>query len=371
MLDFYSKLTFLFLFLLTTTFSFAEETFAEVTYAETTYAEETFAEITYAEMTFAEKVISSSGLVFLDKHVEKMTVKELRDRYEGKYDIDWVKVAAKFAAGTAIIVITGTISVVAGATGAEPVAAIAFASCKGAAIGAISGAVVGGGLGGLIEALKSGNLYAAQKGAIESAADGFMWGAAIGAVTDGWGKFKSVKKGKFGNENQPKLKSNFDENKGCPITASGRCRPNHQYAGSRYPLEEKNPELARKYPNSIKFDEDANPIFDPYTKASVRFENPATVCGKNKKCFIEGVKNKRFLEGNSGSGSSDFKAANARMGYPGQDPPSICGPKANEACTWHHKEDGSLQLVPRDLHKAIGHEGGASLIRQQIEQLYF
>ena len=145
----------------------------------------------------------------------------------------------------------------------------------------------------------------------------------------------------------------------------------HEYAGSRYPLEEKNPELARKYPNSIKFDEDANPIFDPYTKTSVRFENPATVCGKNKKCFIEGVKNKCFLEGNSGSGSSDFKAANARMGYPGQDPPSICGPKANEACTWHHKEDGSLQLVPRDLHKAIGHEGGASLIRQQIEQLYF
>ena len=71
MLDFYSKLTFLSLFLLATTFSFAEETFAEVTYAETTYAEETFAEITYAEMTFAEEVISSSGLDLRDKHIEK------------------------------------------------------------------------------------------------------------------------------------------------------------------------------------------------------------------------------------------------------------------------------------------------------------
>ena len=186
-----NKLSFLALFLLTTTFSFAEETFAEVTYAETTYAEETFAEITYAEMTFAEEVISSSGLDLRDKHIEKMSVQELRDRYEGKYDIDWGKVAAKFGVGAAIIVITGTVSIVAGATGAEPVAAIAFASCKGAAIGAISGAVVGGGLGGLIEALKSGNLSAAQKGAIESAADGFMWGAAIGAVTGGWGAFKA------------------------------------------------------------------------------------------------------------------------------------------------------------------------------------
>ncbi|WP_290731740.1 MULTISPECIES: DNA/RNA non-specific endonuclease [unclassified Fibrobacter] len=189
-----NKLAFLALLLFATAFSFAEETFAEVTYAETTYAEETFAEITYAEMTFAEEVISSSGLNLRDKHIEKMSVQELRDRYEGKYDIDWGKVAAKFGVGAAIIVITGTVSVVAGATGAEPVAAIAFASCKGAAIGAISGAVVGGGLGGLIEALKSGNLSAAQKGAIESAADGFMWGAAIGAVTGGVGKAKSVKK---------------------------------------------------------------------------------------------------------------------------------------------------------------------------------
>ena len=79
-----NKLSFLALLLLVTTFSFAEESFAEVTYAETTYAEETFAEMTYAEMTFAEEVISSSGLDLRDKHIEKMSVQELRDRYEGK-----------------------------------------------------------------------------------------------------------------------------------------------------------------------------------------------------------------------------------------------------------------------------------------------
>ena len=35
-------------------------------------------------MTFAEEVISSSGLDLRDKHIEKMSVQELRDRYEGK-----------------------------------------------------------------------------------------------------------------------------------------------------------------------------------------------------------------------------------------------------------------------------------------------
>lgn len=180
-----SAFKFLVLFLLATTFSFAGGTFAEVSYAEKTYAKETYAEITYAEQTFAEKVFASSGLDFRDKHVEKLTVKELKDRYEDKYSIDWGAVTTKFGVGSAIIVITGTVGVVAGAVGAEPVAIIAFASCKGAVSGAITGAAVGGGLGGLIGDLKDGNLDAAKKGVIEGAADGFMWGAAIGAITGG------------------------------------------------------------------------------------------------------------------------------------------------------------------------------------------
>lgn len=347
-----NKIIFFALFLLLFAYSSAQETFAGSAYAEEkfaleeSYAEDRFAaEASFDEEIFAEKVISSSGLIFLDKHVEKMTAKDLKDRYGGKYDIDWGTIVAKFGAGTAIIVITGTVSVVAGVAGAEPVAAIAFASCKGAAIGAISGAVVGGGLSGLIEALKSGNLSAAQKGAIESAADGFMWGAAIGTITGGWGKFKSLKSEKIDGVNQTKPKANYDENKGCPLTAKGKCRPNSQYAGKRFPLEEKNPQLAQKYPNSVKFDENANPIFDPYAKATVRFE-------------------KGVLKGNSNSGSPDFKVANEKMGYPGRYPPEICGPKGSEPCTWHHKDSQTLQLVPRDLHEAVRHEGGASLIRQ-------
>lgn len=346
------KIIFLALFLLLSAYSFAQETFTGVAYAEerftaeVSYAEEKFAaEVSFDEEKFVEKVISSSGLDFLDRHIEKMTVKDLKERYEGKYDIDWGTVIAKFGVGTAIIVITGTVSVVAGLAGAEPVAAIAFASCEGAAKGAISGAVVGGGLGGLIEGLKNGNLSAAKKGAIESAADGFMWGAAIGAITGGWGKFKSAKSEKIDKGYQTKPKNNYDESKGCPLTATGKCRPNYRYAGDRFPLEEKNPQLAQKYPNSVKFDENANPIFDPYAKATVRFE-------------------KGVLKGNSKSGSPDFKVANEKMGYPGKYPPEICGPTGHDPCTWHHKDLQTLQLVPRDLHEAVRHEGGASLIRQ-------
>ena len=131
-----NKLLILALFLFMVTFSFAEESFAETTYAEITYAE-----ITYAEKAFAEEVISSSGLDFSDKHVEKMTVKELKERYEGKYSVDWNKVILKFGAGTAIIVITGTVGVVSAFYGVQPVATIAFASCEGAVAGATAGLV--------------------------------------------------------------------------------------------------------------------------------------------------------------------------------------------------------------------------------------
>ncbi|KIE05765.1 hypothetical protein NF27_CY00010 [Candidatus Jidaibacter acanthamoeba] len=49
--------------------------------------------------------------------------------------------------------------------------------------------------------------------------------------------------------------------------------------------------------------------------------------------------------------------------------------KANEAAgfkktpdnyTWHHHEDGkTMELVPKDLHNAIQHTGGASKLRHE------
>ena len=174
--------------------TFAGEVFTEGTYAEKVFAEETFSEKTFVVATFAEEAFSSSNLDFRDKHFETMKVEDLERRYKDKYDIDWKKVITQFGIGASVIVLTGTVGVVAGSMGAEPVAAIAFASAKGAAMGCISGAAIGGGLQGLVEAVKSGNISAAQKGVIEGAAEGCMWGAFIGAVSGGWGMFKVVKK---------------------------------------------------------------------------------------------------------------------------------------------------------------------------------
>ena len=93
-----------------------------------------------------------------------------------------------------MIVVTGTVGVVAGAVGVEPVAAIAFASARGAAMGCVSGGAIGSGLNSLIEYVKNGDFARAKKGAIEGMADGCMWGAFIGAATFGVGKVKAIKK---------------------------------------------------------------------------------------------------------------------------------------------------------------------------------
>jgi len=180
-------------FALAILFLFAGSSFAGEVIASESFAEESFAEETFAAETFAEEVFSSGHFDNGGRRVETLKVEEMEDRYKGKYDIDWPKVIAQFGVGASVVVVTGTIGVVAGAVGAEPVAAIAFASARGAATGCVSGAAIGGGLQGLIETIKNGDFAAASKGVIEGAAEGCMWGAFIGAATFGWGKFKAVK----------------------------------------------------------------------------------------------------------------------------------------------------------------------------------
>ena len=35
--------------------------------------------------------------------------------------------------------------------------------------------------------------------------------------------------------------------------------------------------------------------------------------------------------------------------------------------TWHHCEDGkTMQLIPSDLHRGIGHDGGEKVIAQML-----
>lgn len=104
------------------------------------------------------------------------------------YDIDWGSVIGKFAIGTAVIVVTGTISAL---TQHIPGVGYIFAtSFSGALNGALTGAAIGGALNVMIQAFSNGGkVDALAKYAIEGAADGFMWGAISGAAL---GAFKGV-----------------------------------------------------------------------------------------------------------------------------------------------------------------------------------
>ncbi len=105
---------------------------------------------------------------------------------------------------------------------------------------------------------------------------------------------------------------------------------NKKYAGKVYELSE---ELAKKYPNGIKFSKEGFPDFEDYSIKKVTVEN------------LEGDAYYDFIKANKVAGYSSTPA-----GY-----------------TWHHVEDGrTMLLVPSDLHSAVRHTGGASLIRKGI-----
>lgn len=107
---------------------------------------------------------------------------------------------------------------------------------------------------------------------------------------------------------------------------------NSEYAGKTYPASKLPPELQSKYPDGVKFTKDGYPDFSPYAEKSVP---------------VEGLK---------GNTSSDFTKANKAANIK----------RKPEGYTWHHHQDGkTMQLVPTDLHDAVRHSGGASLLRNK------
>ena len=82
---------------------------------------------------------------------------------------------------------------------------------------------------------------------------------------------------------------------------------------------------------------------------------------------LENLKAGKCLIGDSSAGSPDFKSMKNLMldkGYTNIEIADIL-----KTHTIHHHQDmATLQLVPRDLHSAIRHTGGAS-IRQYIKNL--
>ena len=105
---------------------------------------------------------------------------------------------------------------------------------------------------------------------------------------------------------------------------------NKKYAGKTYELSG---DLATKYPSGVKFSNEGFPDFEPYSIKKVTVDN---------------------LEGDA---YYDFIKANEAARYP----------STPTGYTWHHVEDGrTMLLVPSDLHGAVRHTGGASLIRKGI-----
>lgn len=106
---------------------------------------------------------------------------------------------------------------------------------------------------------------------------------------------------------------------------SGRLPPNYRWAGKIYNGKYWTPELARDYPNGVRFTRNGFPDFGPYAEKTIVFKN--------------GFKDR----------AADIAAANRRY-------------QAPNGYTWHHHQDGrTLQLIPTDLHEAIRHGGGIAV----------
>ena len=105
---------------------------------------------------------------------------------------------------------------------------------------------------------------------------------------------------------------------------------NKKYAGKTFELSG---DLGKKYPKGVNFSKEGFPEFEPYSIKKVTINN------------LEGDAYYDFIKANEAAGYSSTPA-----GY-----------------TWHHVEDGkTMLLVPSDLHGAVRHTGGASLIRKGI-----
>jgi len=109
-------------------------------------------------------------------------------------------------------------------------------------------------------------------------------------------------------------------------------RPN---SGSRVTVPPNAQELAREFPNGVRYSRAGYPIFTPYAEKIV------------------------YVDGLTGDMTHDNKLANRAAIIPGPDPP--------DGLTWHHAEDGRrTELVPRNLHRAVQHTGGRAAMPDQL-----
>ncbi|HKP52979.1 MAG TPA: DUF6531 domain-containing protein [Chloroflexia bacterium] len=109
-----------------------------------------------------------------------------------------------------------------------------------------------------------------------------------------------------------------------------KAKRNLDFAGKVFHPEDV--EVSSKYPNGVRFTENGYPDFTPYAIVEVKIK----------------------MKGNY---TTDYEEANKAAGIPGKRPPV--------GYTWHHHEDRTtMLLVPEDLHRKVGHDGGIAVIEQ-------
>ena len=105
---------------------------------------------------------------------------------------------------------------------------------------------------------------------------------------------------------------------------------NSEFAGQVYPLERLPEDLRQIYPHSVPFTGSGHPDFSRYATKKVKIK----------------------MTGHD----TDFSLANKAAGYS----------KTPGGSTWHHHHDGeSMYLVPKDIHHAVKHTGGAAIVKGQ------
>ena len=151
-------------------------------------------------------------------------------------------------------------------------------------------------------------------------------------------------------------------NSGIVVHNDCKTPPNQQYAGRRVYFDDadwisdhpnKSPAewkaLAKKYPNGIYFKPVNSkgisyPDFSEYAEEIVDFDYPSKAARAADTCL-------------NGNWTHDSKLADDRAGI------DSAFREAN-SMTWNHNENmTSLELIPKDLHNAVAHSGGAALLR--------
>ena len=120
---------------------------------------------------------------------------------------------------------------------------------------------------------------------------------------------------------------------------AGRLPRNHEFAGGEFPREQMPPKYREK---GVRFKSTGYPDFEPYAM---------TLPNGKKAVRIE----------LTGSIRKDIAAAKQAAGLE----------RNPKGYVWHHVEDeGTMMLVPEDLHDTVAHSGGRAMYKHQTGVAY-